>query len=127
MSSNRNWPRKRSDLGILVTPARDPLYGYSREEVIAGIAGMLQNRVSEAWIFGSFASGSMHAYSDLDLILVTETGKPFPDRAEDFWDLLDFIPGMDILVYTKEEFKKIIENPSTGFWSSVTRGMMRVV
>jgi len=52
---------------------------------------------------------------------------PFLERAKDFFDLLDIAPAIDILVYTPEEFQKLTENPSVGFWTSVVREMKKVI
>lgn len=127
MPSSRNWPRKKADLGILIKPARDPLYGYTRGELRKKLKDALRGRIAEAWIFGSFASGIMHAYSDIDLILVEETVKPFTERVMDFQDLLDIHPCMDILVYTPDEFEQITRDPSPGFWKTVTDTMVRLL
>lgn len=105
----------------------DPLAGRSRQEWIDIISDALKGRVEQAWIFGSFASCRMHRYSDIDLMLVTETLFPFTDRPKLFDDIYDLGPEMDILVYTPNEFDKILQNPPGGFWMSVKKDMKRIL
>jgi len=69
----------------------------------------------------------MTPQSDLDLILVTPTSRPFVQRPLEFADLLDIVPRIDILVYTPEELEQLTRDPSPGFWRSVTSTWRRVV
>jgi predicted nucleotidyltransferase len=60
--------------------------------------------------FGSYARGDADAWSDLDLVVVLETDLPPLERAALLSDLFDAIPiGLDLLVYTPEEFRRGIE------------------
>ena len=112
---------------ILVQHRNDPLCGYSRDGIIALLKEKLSSRVEEAWIFGSFALKRMHPFSDIDLILIKKTDKPFISRPEDFDDLLDIGPVLDVLVYTPVEFKKLISPPLAGFWKTASESMVRLV
>lgn len=58
-------------------------------------------------LFGSLANGQINDESDLDLVVIKKT-------TEDFWSRLKSISkycshniGMDVLVYTPEEFDKL--------------------
>jgi len=110
---------------ILVRSKRDPLFGLTAEELVAAFRRKLQGRVREAYFFGGFAAGRMTSRSDIDLILVQDTSKPFPKRGEDFLDLYDIVPALDLLVYTPQEFAYLTENPTLGFWKSVTGTLKR--
>ncbi len=116
---------KSSKNDIIVFLNRDPLYGYSREEYIEKLKTALSGRVEQAWFFGSFTNADFSKFSDIDIILVSDTGLPFIERAQAFSDLLNMVPTTDILVYTPEEFKKLKQNPSPGFWQSVVKTMER--
>jgi len=112
---------------IFVIDRRDPLMGLEREDFIHILKEKLAGRVTSAWIFGSFAAGRLKPSSDIDLILVVSTTTPFLERGKEFFDLLDIGPTIDILVYTPEEFQKLTENPTAGFWKSVCREMIQIV
>jgi predicted nucleotidyltransferase len=118
--------QKQTD-GILIKLRNDPLCGFSRDGMFDLLKEKLHLRVQKAWIFGSFALDRMHSFSDIDLILVQETDKPFISRPEDFDDLLDIGPVLDILVYTPGEFKNLISPPLTGFWKTAVESMIRLV
>ena len=113
--------------GILVWNTRDPLRGLSPEQFEQALREKLQGRVEQAWLFGSWGSRDFGRDSDVDLLLVVKTDKPFLERARDFFDVMDLALEMDLLVYTPEEFKSLTDKPSPGFWSSVVASMKRVV
>ncbi len=113
--------------GVLVWSTRDPLKGRSVEEFKSALVRSLAGRVDQAWIFGSLGTPGFGPESDIDLILVAQTEKPFLERARDFFDVMDLALSMDLLVYTPEEFQKLIDEPSPGFWTSVVKSMRRVV
>jgi predicted nucleotidyltransferase len=63
--------------------------------------------VERAIVFGSWARGSADGYSDLDLAIVMETDLPPLDRGSLLADLVRSLPvGLDLLVYTPEEFAR---------------------
>ncbi len=58
-------------------------------------------------VFGSLVTGSIHAWSDIDLVIVKETELPFWQRLRQTRKLLHPQVGTDILVYTPEEFEQL--------------------
>jgi predicted nucleotidyltransferase len=58
-------------------------------------------------LFGSLAQGQVRAWSDIDLIVVTETAARFLDRSKEMLQLLQPHVGLDVLVYTPQEFEKL--------------------
>ena len=58
-------------------------------------------------LFGSLAAGQVGEWSDLDLVIVAETDKRFLDRVKEAMLLLCPKVGVDLLVYTPEEFKHL--------------------
>ena len=60
-------------------------------------------------LFGSFAQGDARIWSDLDLVVIKETDEDFLDRSRDL--LAGIMPrvGLDILVYTPEEFQQLCQ------------------
>jgi predicted nucleotidyltransferase len=62
---------------------------------------------TEAFVIGSFARGTADAWSDVDLVVVMPTDKPFVERPRDLLDVLDAVPlATDLFVYTPEEFAR---------------------
>lgn len=116
-----------SDEPVIIWDTRDPLAGRSPEQFEREVGGLLKGRVEAAFFFGSYGTKDFGRDSDVDMLLVAQTDKPFLDRALDFADLMDLVPDMDVLVYTPLEFEKLTSDPSTGFWSSVVASMRRLV
>jgi predicted nucleotidyltransferase len=58
-------------------------------------------------LFGSMSTGQVGEWSDLDLVVIAETEKRFLDRSKEALLLLRPQVGMDILVYTAEEFEEL--------------------
>jgi predicted nucleotidyltransferase len=58
-------------------------------------------------LFGSFCSGELSEWSDLDLVIVKETQVPFLDRIRRVLELLKPQVGVDVLVYTPDEFEQL--------------------
>jgi predicted nucleotidyltransferase len=111
--------------GILIKSDRDPLFGRTPEGLVDALRTRLKGRVQAAYFFGGFATGRLTPHSDIDLILVQPTTKPFLERGEDFLDLYDIVPAIDLLIYTPEEFARLTGRPTVGFWKSVTASLNR--
>jgi predicted nucleotidyltransferase len=60
-------------------------------------------------IFGSFARGDYHKGSDLDLIIIGEFKERFIDRIGKIVELNNSDLEIDAMVYTEEEFQKMIK------------------
>ena len=61
-------------------------------------------RARKAIVFGSVARGTADEWSDLDLVVVAETPRPFLERYRDFQGIYDVWRRLDLLVYTPAEF-----------------------
>lgn len=112
---------------ILVKIERDPLSGLTRKEYKELLKKRLQGRAVEVYIFGSFNTPDFNRFSDIDLLLVCDTCKPFVERGLDYSDIQDMVPATDILVYTPDEFRKIMSEEPAGFWKSVRESMVRII
>lgn len=64
-------------------------------------------RARTAIVFGSVARGDADEWSDLDLVIVADTSRPFLDRYRDFEGIYDVWPRLDLLVYTPDEFRQM--------------------
>lgn len=60
-------------------------------------------------VFGSLATGEVGEWSDLDLVVIKETGKRFMDRIDDVARLTRPQLAADIVVYTPAEFERMCE------------------
>lgn len=58
-------------------------------------------------LFGTLAKGRVHEWSDIDLVVVEKTQLPFFQRLRKVRKLLRPKVGMDIMVYTPEEFDQL--------------------
>ena len=58
-------------------------------------------------LFGTLAKGQIHEWSDIDLVVVERTQLPFFQRIKKVRKLLQPRVGMDIMVYTPEEFDRL--------------------
>jgi predicted nucleotidyltransferase len=55
-------------------------------------------------LFGSLATGETEEWSDIDLVIVKKTTRKFLDRTREVLELLQPQVGVDVLVYTPDEF-----------------------
>jgi predicted nucleotidyltransferase len=81
--------------------------------------------VREAYLFGSWARDDADALSDVDLMLVAPSTRPFVERFRDYPALLDLPGALDLLVYTPEEFR--VERRRNRFVRHALRGARRLV
>ncbi len=114
-------------MGAIVWPKTDAYRGKTREGLLNEISSALSGRCESAWLFGSFARNEERPGSDLDLIVVTETQRPFLERARDFNDLWSIFPAIDLLVYTPVEFAQIMQENAPGFRKTIAQEKIRIV
>jgi len=60
-------------------------------------------------LFGSMAEGKPRLWSDIDIIVVRDTDKNFIDRGLEIRHRFHPRIGLDLLVYTPEEFADMVE------------------
>jgi predicted nucleotidyltransferase len=58
-------------------------------------------------LFGSYCTGQVDEWSDLDLVIIKKTKTPFLDRTRQVLELLKPQVGVDVLVYTPTEFEQL--------------------
>ncbi len=59
-------------------------------------------------VFGSMATGNVHEWSDIDLVVVKDTSVPFVKRGVEIALMCRADVAVDYLVYTPAEFAKMI-------------------
>jgi len=60
-------------------------------------------------LFGSMNRGQVSEWSDIDLVVVQDTDLPFLKRIQQVLRLLRPKVGLDILVYTPEEYATLVQ------------------
>jgi predicted nucleotidyltransferase len=60
-------------------------------------------------VFGSLASGRIHSWSDIDLVIITASDRPFFERLHEVRRLIEPQVGTDVLVYTPDEFQQLCQ------------------
>lgn len=60
-------------------------------------------------LFGSMAKGEIHEWSDIDLLIIKETSSRPIDRCVEIARLTKPKVGIDLFVYTPEEFNSIMK------------------
>jgi predicted nucleotidyltransferase len=73
------------------------------------IAGLHQYEPEKAWLFGSFARGDYHAGSDVDLLIVKKTERPFLERSAEVLRLCACDLSLEPLVYTPDEVRDMMQ------------------
>jgi predicted nucleotidyltransferase len=58
-------------------------------------------------LFGSYSRGDEDRESDIDVIMVYNTPKPFMDRLKELYLAWNIPKAVDILAYTPEEFDRM--------------------
>jgi predicted nucleotidyltransferase len=88
-----------------------PLHGRSKvlgDELDRCLALLISGYAPDKIIlFGSLATGNVQEWSDIDLVIIKETDKPFLDRTREVMRLLRPRAGIDVMVYTPKEFDEI--------------------
>lgn len=60
-------------------------------------------------LFGSLTSAEVKEWSDLDLVIIKETSRPFLQRLKEVALLCQPSVGTDFLVYTPDEFAHMLD------------------
>ena len=60
-------------------------------------------------LFGSFANGKLHEWSDIDLAVIKDTKEHFIDRLHTVSSLTKPSVGVNFIVYTPEEAQDMID------------------
>lgn len=69
-----------------------------------------QYRPEKVILFGSMASGHVGEWSDLDLVILKDTRRPFVERSVEVGLLCRARVGVDYLVYTPTEFEQMLSH-----------------
>ena len=70
-------------------------------------------RPEKVILFGSMAKNSVGEWSDLDIVVIKETPRPFLQRLREVALLCSPPVGVDFLVYTPQEFADMIASQNS--------------
>ncbi|MHA1413222.1 MAG: nucleotidyltransferase domain-containing protein [Promethearchaeota archaeon] len=80
--------------------------------------------ISQIILFGSFARGDYHEYSDIDLIIIGYLDDNFFNRIGKVLDLVPPNIELEPLVYTPKEFEKMKENENPFILNVLEEGII---
>jgi predicted nucleotidyltransferase len=83
-------------------------YTQALDSALATILASLREmpKVIRVILFGSYAAGRRDLFTDLNLLVVMDTGKNVLDRTTEIYQKLHAGVDLDLLVYTPEEFER---------------------
>jgi predicted nucleotidyltransferase len=84
------------------------LLHYSVGEIVTKLSRLNVKRIS---LFGSYTRGRSDLFTDLDVLVIMDTDKPFTERITEIYSLLALPVDADILCYTPQEFQRMKETP----------------
>jgi len=91
-------------------------YAELLEKSVEKIIKDLSGKVEKVSIFGSYRKRKPDLFTDLDILIIMKTDKPFLERLKEIYSLLSLPVDADILCYTPEEFEKI---KNRGFFKKI--------
>jgi predicted nucleotidyltransferase len=97
---NKTLTRKRREYRKLLH--------YSANEIVAKLSRLSVEKIS---LFGSYTRGKADLFTDLDVLVIIDTDKPFIERIAEIHSLLALPVDADILCYTPEEFRRMKDTP----------------
>lgn len=72
------------------------------------------------FLFGSLADGNIHEWSDIDLLIIKKTTKRPIERVLEVCNLIKPRIGIDLFIYTPEEFD-MLRRERFSFLTSITK------
>ncbi len=115
-------------MSIFFTPDSQNLAKQDRAALVEKLRIFLEAKADQAYLFGSFAQNEHEPQSDIDLIVIANTGLPFLERAGQFSGIFDIWPRVDLLVYTADEFsRQLALADQGGFWKSVKDSLVQIL
>ncbi len=91
---------------VSMNEERQAKLNQALERILLTLAA--EYRPEKVILFGSMAQASVGEWSDLDLVIIKDTSKPFLQRLREVALLCRAPVGVDFLVYTPSEFDQMI-------------------
>ncbi len=136
-------PVEREVGGIRIVPWESALSRFRAGEIIAhrltcdpqarmdldtakAIFARHAGKFITAYVFGSVAAGTSDEHSDIDVILVRDTARPFFDRVREIMDLRLEFGAADLLIYTPGELDEMLAEEGRYFVKHAVRTGHRI-
>jgi len=75
------------------------------------VTRLLPFNVEKVSLYGSYAKGRADLFTDLDVLVIMDSDKPFVDRVRDIYGVLAMPVDIDILCYTPLELEQMKDTP----------------
>lgn len=83
-------------------------FAVTQKPVINNLVSSIKEyKPLKVYLFGSYAKGEADESSDIDIVIIKETGLGFLERLKEVIRYINVPKSVDALVYTPEEFKKM--------------------
>ena len=106
--------------GVLLEPIKQVNETVLQEVIRRIVAAVKPERII---LFGSYASGTPHRHSDLDILVVMDSASPRYQRAVPIYQALaGLLIPKDVLVYTPEEIEAWSEVPGAFITGIMAQG-----
>jgi predicted nucleotidyltransferase len=88
-------------------------YAERLDEAVAAIRELLPRvpGIERVSLFGSYARGRRDLGTDLDVLVIWETDKPFVERLKALYSLVAAPVDLDLVCYTPAEFRALRDRP----------------
>jgi len=86
------------------------------------IRGLRRYAPQTVILFGSFARGDYHAGSDVDLLIVKQTNRPFTERSAEVLRACQSKLAIEPLVYTPDEFERMKRQKNPFIFKALAEG-----
>ncbi|MBF0206285.1 MAG: nucleotidyltransferase domain-containing protein [Oligoflexia bacterium] len=117
-----------SDDDIFVIDKKNALGDMTIDQFIAKLKSIMHGKVAELYLFGSYAKGTAHSDSDIDIIIVCDTDWEFHKRVLLFPEVFDLSFDIEMRIYTIKEFEKIKSNAkNNAFWKEVLETATKII
>jgi predicted nucleotidyltransferase len=81
---------------------------WSRQELVTRLRALFRRSSAQTvYLFGSWGRGTADAYSDVDLVVIAESERPFVERYRDFPAIFHLPFAIELFVYRPREFKEM--------------------
>lgn len=88
------------------------------------VQGLRRYAPEKAILFGSFARGDHHAGSDVDLLIVKDTDRPFDERGAEVLRACPSSLPLEPLVYTPAELEQMIQQNNPFIHQALAEGII---